>query len=175
MKGCRVHASSLILTAVIQKILFPKSSSLPELKSCSQINGGCSFSECAYENTPISINSPYHGKPLLFPEEWEYGLTLQDTKISRPGQTLCMLREELCYHRHQARWAHSCSRKVNSKIPHNILERVRRRQQSNISTIHPHGKKQNPSPAHGEQKPRAPDSCWANLEPQQSATSDFLP
>ena len=32
MKGSRVHAASLILTAVTQKVLFPKSSSLLELE-----------------------------------------------------------------------------------------------------------------------------------------------
>lgn len=45
--GLLQHVSSLILTAVIQKILFPKSSSLSELESYSQIDGGCSFSEAA--------------------------------------------------------------------------------------------------------------------------------
>lgn len=58
---------------------------------------------------------------MLSRAQWEHGLTLQDTKISHPGQTLCMFCEELCYHSHWARWVHS-SRKINPKIPHNILE-----------------------------------------------------
>lgn len=70
----------------------------------------------------------------------------------------CTLCEELCCHGHQVRWVHSCSRKINPKVPHSILEWVGRRQQSSISTIHPHGKKQNPSPVQGEhsQEPLTP-------------------
>lgn len=87
---------------------------------------------------------------MLSRAHWEHGLTLQDTKTSHFGHTLCMLCEKFCYHKYRARWVHSCSRKINPKIPHNVLEWGRRRQQSSISTICPHGKNQNPSPVQGE-------------------------
>lgn len=82
----------LLFIAVTQKVLLPKSSSLLELSGCHKQKEDAP-SQNVDENTPISINSPHHGKQVLTSRaQQEHDLPLQDAKHSCPGQTLCSVR-----------------------------------------------------------------------------------
>lgn len=111
---------------------------------------------------------------MLSRAHWEHGLTLQDTKTSHFGHTLCMLCKKALLSQVSGKVGIQLLKKNQPQNSTQCLG-MRQEEAAEQHIYHlPTWEKSKPISSPRRAQPRAPDGCWANMEPQQSEASYLL-